>query len=148
VSGGGQIGALVKRLEALGTPEFRRGTMAAMAPEVHRLILDGFIGQHDPDGKPWAQRKKVPDWAIKAFSKMQSNHKILDQGLPDGAVESLTVRATATGITVRTKGYMKFHLSGTRSMVPRKWIPTTELGPVWKPALQSIYADRVMGLMR
>lgn len=147
MSGGGRIGELVKKLDRMGTAQWRREVMTAMAPEVHRLVLDGFVSQRDPYGKAWAPRKKAADWAIKAFGLIQSNHPILDTGRSDGAVNRLTVRPTATGVTIRTNGYMKFHLTGTEKMVSRKWIPVDGLG-TWKAPLQEVYFAKVQELMR
>lgn len=148
MSGTGKIADLVKRFEALSSTEFRQRLLGKMAVEVHRLTLQGFVQQRDPDGKPWAPRKKAADWVIRAFGLMQDNHPILDTGRRDGAVNRLTVRSTNDGVRLTTNKYMKFHLTGTYKMVPRKWIPTTELGPIWRNALQTVYTDSIRSLLK
>lgn len=148
MSGTGKIADLVRKLDEMASPSFRQKMLGAMAVEVHRLTLDGFIQQRDPYGKPWAPRKKAADWAVKAFGLMQSDHPILDTGRDGGAVDRLTVRSTSDGVRLKTNAYMKFHLTGTSKMVPRKWIPTDGAGPIWRNALQTVYTDQIRELLK
>lgn len=148
MSGTGKIADLVRKLDAMASQSFRQKMLGAMAVEVHRLTLDGFVQQRDPYGKPWAPRRKAADWAIKAFGLMQDNHPILDTGRTDGAVNRLTVSSTADGVRLKTNAYMRFHLTGTNKMVARKWIPTDGNAPIWRNALQTVYTDHVRALLK
>jgi len=106
-----------------------------------RLVVEGFNQQRDPYGKPWATRKPPPAWAIRAFGLIQDNHRLLDD--TGKGIDRLRARPTATGIRFSTVDYMKFHLTGTRYMVTRQWLPMNGLGPIWGEAFNRVAANRV-----
>lgn len=131
------IGALARRVDGIASVGFRQTLMSAMAGRIKKLILDGFAQERDPTGKPWAARigKHKGDWPI------------LNTGRKDSALKALTVRPSDVGVVVTTNAYMQYHLTGTKA---RKWIPTKpeDLHPIWRPALQRIYADTLMERIR
>jgi hypothetical protein len=106
-----------------------------------RLVVDGFNRETDPYGKAWQPRKKPPAWAIRAFGLMQDDHKLLDKS--GAGIDKLRARGTSTGIRFTTVGYMKFHLSGTRSMVARPWLPVNGLGILWGESFNRVAAKRI-----
>lgn len=134
------------RIESIGSAGGLRPVLAALTAEAHQQTLNCFIEERDPYGRRWAARKKAPDWAIRAFGLMQSNHKLLDK-TGDG-IDSLTAKPTATGIRLRIAGHMRFHLTGTGKMKARKFFPVDGLGPIWGDAFLRVSSKVFRGLLR
>lgn len=136
--------AQIARAGALRTRLF-----PALATEVHKQVIAGFAQQRDPYGRTWAPRKRPADWAIRAFGLMQDNHPILDTRRTDGAVNRLRARPTARGVVITTSGYMQFHLTGTKYMKKRMWVPDMNigLGPIWGNGVNRVTSDVLRALM-
>lgn len=115
MSGGGRIGALVSKVEALGGAELQRRVMERVAESARRSCLDGFEQQRDPYGMPWARRIDVKGtWPI--LNKTGSG--------------PASVTAVPSGDLVRMSidGVFKFHQYGTSKMVARRVFPIQSRG--------------------
>lgn len=131
-----QLSQLTARIESIGASGGLSDVIAALRDEAHEQVIAGFREQRDPYGNAWAPRKVPPDWAIRAFGLIQSNHPLLDD--TGAGINSFSAQATPTGIRLRIDGHMKFHLTGTRFMVPRKFFPVDGLGPIWGAAFMRV----------
>jgi phage gpG-like protein len=109
----GNIGAvdmIAAGIAELGENQFKRAMLEEMADEALFLIDREFRGAADPDGTPWAHRKRDYPWPI------------LDK---TGALRSsFRKRLNAEGFAIYTlKKYAPFHQHGTSKMVARPFFP-------------------------
>lgn len=137
------VNELIKRLERFAAGQVKQQIASKVRGAAHDQCLECFRQQRDPYGAPWAPRKKPPDWAIRAFGLLQTNHKLLDY--TGNGINSLRSVALSGGsVQLRIINYMKFHQTGTYKMVARKYFPdpTRGLGlwgrPVNDAALEAV----------
>lgn len=137
---------LRQKLMTLSGGGFARQAATELANATQQQIIDGFNAKRDPYGRPWAPRRPIPDWVIRAFHP--TNHPLMDKS---GALID-TAKSKASGLKIRVtmKPYAKFHQDGTVQMVARKLVPDgMNLGPIWGNAYLrtcSTLARQLMGV--
>lgn len=136
MSGGGKIGALVKKLEAMASPQFRASLSAALASEAQRQYRKDFSSGTDPYGTAWAPSKKKSGKTLVRTGYLRSS----------GEVETVT----AEGFRFRVYApYGGFHQSGTSRMPQRMIVPNARYGlGNWLAPFNRIAAAKVRELMR
>ena len=119
-----QLSQLTARIESIAAAGGLTDVISALRDEAHEQVIAGFREQRDPYGTAWQARKDNGGWPI------------LDK--TGAGIDSFTAQSTPTGIRLRIDGHMKFHLTGTRFMVPRRFFPVDGLGPIWGTAFMRV----------
>ena len=143
-----RLARLRQQLEAISRGGLQKQCATAFANETVKLMVDEFNQQRDPYGKPWAPRKRPPDWAIRAFGLMQDDHRLLDKS--GKMIDSLRAKPLANGnVKVTMRPYAQFHQTGTDKMVARKLVPddAMDLGPIWGRAFNRVADDILRGML-
>lgn len=133
-----------QRLGKMVNGGFAKQVATAFANQTQQNIIDGFNAKRDPYGKPWAPRRPLPDWVIRAFHP--TNHPLLDKS--GKMIDTAKSKAVGLKIRVSMKPYAKFHQDGTVKMVARKLVPDgANLGPIWGAAYLRVSANLARQLM-
>lgn len=141
MAGTGQIAELVRRLEALTTPQWRQSLSRQLAEQTLQLIDDGFKGRRDPYGDAWAPTKQ-PNPILERTGDMRRSWSIKS--------------VTPEGFTITNPmPYTVFHQAGTthaarssvrtrkessaRKMPPRRMVPMEGIMPLkWRQAYEAV----------
>jgi phage gpG-like protein len=138
---------LIARMQRLSAADVHQRVGTAIANTCHAQAIEGFRGQRDPYGTPWAPRKKVKGWAALAFGHIDDGHRLLDD--TGAMINSLTARYSGGRVLMRIKGYAQFHQTGTRNMVARKIFPEEARGlGTWAQPIQDAATNAVRELLK
>lgn len=136
MSGGGRIGALVKKLEAMASPSFRASLSAALAAEAQRQYRKDFASGTDPYGAAWPKGKK------------KSGKTNIVTGYMRASGEPVTVSAEGFSFKVYAP-YAPFRHYGTRYAAATPLVPIAARGlGLWAAPFNRIAARAVRELMR
>lgn len=147
MSGGGRIGALVAKLEAMSHPEWREGLARQMGEETQRLYKRDFDKQVDPYGKPWAPSFDV---ASEQYNRKKrfTQKTLIKTGYLRASGEVEVVNSTGFRFRVYAP-YGQFHQTGTRRIPRRMIVPSSALGlGTWGAPLNRIAVQAIRGLMK
>lgn len=128
----GKLDALIGRLRRTAR-EVHQAAAEAAAPVVERQIAQAFSSATSPDGEPWAALRDG------------SGRKPL-QGL---AGDYVVYAFRGQVRVIFGKRYARFHQSGTRKMVARRFLPkgAARLPEGWRVGIRQSIVDRVRRLM-
>lgn len=147
MSGGGKIGALVAKLDAMARPEWREGVARQMGDEAQRLYRRDFDKGVDPYGKPWAPSFTALSERY-ARKRRFTTKTLVNTGYlrASGEVESVS----AQGFRFRIYApYGQYQQSGTRRSPQRMIVPSAALGlGTWGAPFNRIAVAAIRELMR
>lgn len=118
------LAGIRRTVRQLESPDFMRQMGLEAGRVIQRQVHKGFDEQRDPYGRPWAARKGKGSWPIL--------HK-------SGKLErSISVRQGSGGVSISAASpYGIYHMTGTKYMVPRPFLPTSaQLPPLWEKELR------------
>lgn len=98
--------------------------------EVRALVQESFANRATPEGEAWAPTKKGDGPPLKDLDK--------------------SLRFAAEGARVRvssTKGYAIFHVTGTRRMLARSFLPAGRLPSGWGARLRPATTKQIRDLL-
>ena len=127
---------LLAAIKAFGQGAVVREAAKKLAPVLQELGDRPWQRRADPDGAPWAPRKRVYP------------HPILEK--TGRTRTSLRSRAVGTSVvTTVTPPFARFHQTGTRKMAARPIFPTRNtLPPVWAARVRKTITDHLASAVR
>lgn len=135
MSGGGRIGELVRKLDAMASPQFREGLSQKLAEEAQRQYRADFAKGVDPYGAVWAKGKKV------------SGKTLINTGYlrASGEIEQIS----AEGFRFRVYApYASFAQYGTTRSPQRMIVPSARYGlGAWGAPFNRTAVAAIRGLL-
>lgn len=123
-----KLSKMQQRLAGKNLAAIRREILDEMAIKAQQQIDRGFDGQRDPHRNKWKKRKR------------QYAHPILQRTM--ALREGTTAKAQRRGVSFSYKSpYGRYHMSGTRHMKARKFMPTKTIPKRWRGAYARIVRD-------
>lgn len=119
---------LHRRMEAVHAAQFRASLAQNLGEEARTQVANGFRGERDPYGKPWAPLKSRQGKILRKTGRMAA---------------SVAVAQVGAGFQLEiTAEYAAHHQYGTRRGLPqRQMVPMAEtggLGSIWAAAFDKV----------
>jgi hypothetical protein len=102
---------------------------AKVADRIKKEILKGFTSGKDPYGGAWAPLRPA------TLAKGRTPPPLTDTGKGKRSIKVSPVSGAGVQVTVG-KAYMKYHMTGTPIMVPRRFLPVNSLPKAWRKIWQ------------